>query len=805
MKEQWALSRAKSRTVALTALALGLFGYLASLLRWQSVPISALAFFAPLGLLAEMAAARTAFFGAAGIAFPLYLTLIILYDNLPLTAITVFSTLLPAALLRRRQPVWHRLARLSASFVTIVLSSLAYRFINSGASLMTAKNIAAAFLTLFIYLALDFLIMHPLKDLIEREKIESWNILQNKIRFITLAIAPLALPVAMVIQTSGMNLWGLFLMLLPLAGMRYTLGLAVREGVVMDQQSLVDSLSTMEKSFYSERDLNKRLAADMEKKNEELTIFYEMSRQLGESMDLPSTLKIITSMIQKLMLYECCAISLMAGSRLVQEMRVPPRRETVDTSSLELEESSAQEAVSTRTPILRPIVRLGGFRECSLVCMPLMLKNEAIGAIYVSSEKAEMYNETHLRLLAIIANAASHAINISQLNQQMDKKNKTLQGLNQQLDRKIHASETLLGIEQKLSSSLNLEETQRTLVQGMEEMFNYQSLVLFMRKSGPDGDYMSPAVIHSPYEQFFKNCIFPVDESTTIMGTAVRNRRSLLLKDAQESQLMTILAYERSVMVSPMIVRNEVMGLIYIGHSEPCFYDEEALALMETMTYTAAMALKNAMAFMTYVPGAQHVISEISGRDVQVQEKEITVVFFDIEGYTEMAANKRAWEIFAILKDLYGDILSPFIEQGGEILTYLGDAAMITFGAFQDLENHSERALLASLEFKHKLRELNKARCASRLVPLNVGIGICTGEAAIGILGKGFKEVSVIGNTTNTAARLQGISKQQGFRIIINDKAYSYLKDRYLFTTHDKVVAKGLPPMTVYGYMEYEQ
>ncbi|MGV8122607.1 MAG: CHASE2 domain-containing protein [Candidatus Xenobiia bacterium LiM19] len=210
-------------------------------------------------------------------------------------------------------------------------------------------------------------------------------------------------------------------------------------------------------------------------------------------------------------------------------------------------------------------------------------------------------------------------------------------------------------------------------------------------------------------------------------------------------------------------------------------------------------------ALFTYVPGAYHVITETFGNTPAVREKEITVVFLDIEGYTELSSTKTPAEIFEILRDLYGSSLGAFTERGGEIITYLGDAAMITFGAFKELDNHPEKALLASVDFKKRLVQLNEKRMAANLSTLRVGIGIATGTAAVGILGKAFKEVSVIGSTTNMAARLQGLSKTKDCVIVVNSAAYRALKEKYRFTRYEPYVLKGLGPVVAYGYEGREE
>lgn len=128
-------------------------------------------------------------------------------------------------------------------------------------------------------------------------------------------------------------------------------------------------------------------------------------------------------------------------------------------------------------------------------------------------------------------------------------------------------------------------------------------------------------------------------------------------------------------------------------------------------------------------------------------EKEVTVIFADLRGFTGWAENSAPKEVADSLNRYLETMSRAIINNGGIIDKYLGDCVM----AFFDIQNHSTAALKAALEIQLNLR--NEAG-------LPAGIGIATGVAAVGNIGPEFKkDYTVIGDVVNIAARLEQLAK----------------------------------------------
>jgi putative methionine-R-sulfoxide reductase with GAF domain len=280
-----------------------------------------------------------------------------------------------------------------------------------------------------------------------------------------------------------------------------------------------------------------------------------MGEALGTSVNLESTLEIVVSMVHKMMMYQSCVIFLINEGTLIAAKCVSPYRDILEYSSLlKLEESIVNLVVQNKKPILIPDMQsMSGEQrifkdERSVVCVPLIVKNENIGVIYVGSTRPGTYNEDHLHLLSILGNAASNAIRISQLYDAAEQKSYALEQLNQKLDTKIQSFEMLLAIGQKLGSSLNLEEAQKIIIDGLENMFHYQSAAVFLvRRDKTNSSSLLATKFRSPYELFFENLKLSLEDQSNIMGWISYYRKPLLLDDTKNTKIQTILDNERSM------------------------------------------------------------------------------------------------------------------------------------------------------------------------------------------------------------------------------------------------------------------
>lgn len=107
---------------------------------------------------------------------------------------------------------------------------------------------------------------------------------------------------------------------------------------------------------------------------------------------------------------------------------------------------------------------------------------------------------------------------------------------------------------------------------------------------------------------------------------------------------------------------------------------------------------------------------------------------------------------------------------GGTVNTFVGDALMATFGAPLAQPDHALRATTVALEMLTATDVLNARLAAAGRHRLQVGIGVATGSVVVGTLGAEERsEYAVIGDTVNTAARLESLNKELGTRLLLSE------------------------------------
>jgi len=159
-----------------------------------------------------------------------------------------------------------------------------------------------------------------------------------------------------------------------------------------------------------------------------------------------------------------------------------------------------------------------------------------------------------------------------------------------------------------------------------------------------------------------------------------------------------------------------------------------------------------------YVPGA--VAAEIAtGHALEPEEREISVAFVDLRGYTSFAEAREARDVFSTINE-YTERVSRIVRShGGTVVEFNGDGMMAVFGAPEALEKKERAAVQAA-------REIVEAMSGG----LSVGVGIATGEAMIGSIQSVDRWIwSAIGNTTNLAARLQTLTRELEATIAVDE------------------------------------
>ncbi len=153
------------------------------------------------------------------------------------------------------------------------------------------------------------------------------------------------------------------------------------------------------------------------------------------------------------------------------------------------------------------------------------------------------------------------------------------------------------------------------------------------------------------------------------------------------------------------------------------------------------------------------------------ERKVVTVMFSDIRGFTTYSEKHTPEEVIEVLNE-YLTIMSDVIaSHGGTLVAYMGDGIMAVFGAPTDQADHADRGLKAAEEMAGPALDRVNALLAERGdEPFRIGIGLNSGPVMAGNVGSQRRmEYSTIGDTTNTAARLESMTKGSGHSIFVSD------------------------------------
>lgn len=149
----------------------------------------------------------------------------------------------------------------------------------------------------------------------------------------------------------------------------------------------------------------------------------------------------------------------------------------------------------------------------------------------------------------------------------------------------------------------------------------------------------------------------------------------------------------------------------------------------------------------------------------------VTVLFADIRNFTALSERLSPHEVVEILNAYFSRACEPILEEGGSVDKFIGDAIMAVFGSPVAHPDHARRAVRAAVALAAVGRDfgaLVTQRFPSRDLPaFGIGIGLHTGVAVVGNIGSPRRlEFTSIGDTVNTASRLEGLTKNLGWAIV---------------------------------------
>jgi adenylate cyclase len=151
-------------------------------------------------------------------------------------------------------------------------------------------------------------------------------------------------------------------------------------------------------------------------------------------------------------------------------------------------------------------------------------------------------------------------------------------------------------------------------------------------------------------------------------------------------------------------------------------------------------------------------------------ERQVTVVFIDLRGSTTLGEARMPYDVLFILNQFFNEMTKALVATGGHYSNFTGDGLMALYGLdVQDPALGAAQAVRGAREMLTRLDQLNAQLKADLKEPLRIGIGIHFGEAIVGALGPpGSQIVTAIGDTVNTTARLESLTKEYDCTLILS-------------------------------------
>ena len=179
--------------------------------------------------------------------------------------------------------------------------------------------------------------------------------------------------------------------------------------------------------------------------------------------------------------------------------------------------------------------------------------------------------------------------------------------------------------------------------------------------------------------------------------------------------------------------------------------------------------------------------------------KTISVLFVDIRGFTPLSEMLKDYPeiVVSILNDYFEMVCEAIFKNGGNIDKFIGDAAMALFNGFTPLDDHVFKAVSAAIDIINGAERVFAKVNMQYGVALRFGVGVHCGEAVVGNIGSSFrKDFTAIGDTVNTAARLEGYA--QASQVLISQEVFDMLRGRISAAALGEVTMKGKSGFQVY-------
>jgi adenylate cyclase len=277
--------------------------------------------------------------------------------------------------------------------------------------------------------------------------------------------------------------------------------------------------------------------------------------------------------------------------------------------------------------------------------------------------------------------------------------------------------------------------------------------------------------------------------------------------DAQFAGVESIVSQGvRSTICAPLIAESGVHGAIYADRLDPfAAFTPDDLELISAVAAQTAVAVENVRAherlareevaranYGRFLP--EYVVKQMLENPESFKlggvNQKITVLFADIRGFTRLSEHAPPERVVQLLNKYFSAMTDIIFAHGGTLDKYIGDGLMALFGAPTVTPEDATNAVNAAVAMQRRILNINEELREEGLPEIGVGIGLHTGEATVGYIGSERRsEYTAIGDTVNTAARLESNSK--GGQILVSEATQVSAHSRYKMEPREPIYVKN--------------
>jgi adenylate cyclase len=275
-----------------------------------------------------------------------------------------------------------------------------------------------------------------------------------------------------------------------------------------------------------------------------------------------------------------------------------------------------------------------------------------------------------------------------------------------------------------------------------------------------------------------------------------------LLGPATQLRLRPLIAFAATVLLGLLFlvlaqIAFEEGWIVSVAYPLGALFLSAVGALAVTTLITAYERQQVRDTFARFVP--ESVVNDVLDRadeDLRLAgvRRDGTVMFSDLRGFTSMAESLAPDQVIDVLNHYLAEMSDAIMDHGGTLVAFMGDGIMAVFGAPIEQADHADRAVAAAEEMLGvRLARFNEwIRSQGLSEGFEMGIGINSGSVMSGQVGSERRiEYTAVGDTTNTAARLEGMTKSTPHQVFIADSTRAGLTDGARLVFVDEFPVRG--------------